>query len=159
MKKLATLSAIALASFAVTACNKADPAAEYKQFQAWQQTQEKVRSEAQAEFQQQLVQFSAQQNSDIKNLEPVLQDFARKIEETGKSLDALNVKSNEIKGLKEKAKTVLTLSTELLTDQAKLLITPNEEAQKALQAKTTKLMEEANALQQLQAELDTKFGK
>lgn len=155
MKKLTTISAVALLTFGVAACNKVDPAAEYKQFQEWQQSQETARAEAQAEFQQQL----AQAQKDPKALETVLQNFAAKVQSTLNSLDSLNVKSEEIKGLKEKVRSVLSLSTELLTEQAKLLTTPSADAEKAIQEKTVKLTEEANALQKLQADLNAKFAK
>lgn len=159
MKKLTTIGAIALLAFSVTACNKADPAAEYKKFQEWYQVQEQTQATAQAEFQKQLSDVMGQAEKDPKALETVLNNFAGKVQETLKSLDAIDVKSEEIKALKDKTKAVLTLSNEVLSDQVKIIATPTPEAQQAIQAKAQQLNQAASELQKLQADLKAKFAK
>ncbi|WGE32390.1 hypothetical protein NYR60_01880 [Actinobacillus genomosp. 2] len=161
MKKLATLGAVALLAFSVTACNKADPAADYKKFQEWYQMQEKTQATAQAEFQKQLTEVMGQQQKDPKALETLLNSFAGKVQETLKSLDTIDVKSEEIKALKDKTKAVLGLSNEVLTEQVKLMAAPtaDQAAQQAIQAKTQQLTQTAQELQKLQADLKAKFEK
>ncbi|MCK3658161.1 hypothetical protein A4G18_05425 [Pasteurellaceae bacterium Pebbles2] len=157
MKKLATIGAIALLALSVTACEKADPVADYKKYDEWYQTQAPIQTAAQAEFNQQLA--DAMSSNDSKKLEAAFQNFAGKVQETLKSLDAVNVKSDEIKALKEKAKGLLNLSNEVLTEQAKLVAEPNAEKQQAVQAKADKVKEYAGELEKLQAELQGKFSK
>ncbi|WGE89760.1 hypothetical protein [Actinobacillus arthritidis] len=162
MKKLATLGAVALLAFSVTACNKADPVADYKKFQEWYQMQEKTQATAQAEFQKQLAEVMGQQQKDPKAIEALLSNFASKVQETLKSLDAIDVKSEEIKALKDKTKAVLGLSNEVLTEQVKVMSTPANEAQaaqQAIQAKAQQLTQVAQELQKLQADLKAKFEK
>lgn len=159
MKKLATIGAVALLAFSITACNKADPAADYQKFQAWYQTQEKAQAQAQADFQQQLAEVMGKQPQDPKALEAVLSTFAGKVQETVKSLDTVDVKSDEIKPLKDKTKALLTLSGDVLADQIKLMSAPTAEAKQALQAKTQQLNQAAADLQKLQADLKAKFAK
>ncbi|WP_150539943.1 hypothetical protein [Actinobacillus vicugnae] len=159
MKKLTTIGAVALLAFSVTACNKADPAADYKKFQEWYQVQEQSQAAAQAEFQKQLTEVMGQAEKDPKALETVLNNFAGKVQETLKSLDAIDVKSEEIKALKDKTKAVLGLSNEVLSDQVKVMAAPTAEAQQAIQAKAEKLNQAAQDLQKLQAELKAKFTK
>lgn len=159
MKKLATIGAVALLAFSVTACNKADPAADYKKFQEWYQVQEQTQATAQAEFQKQLAEVMGQKEKDPKALEAVLNNFAGKVQETLKSLDAVDVKSEEIKALKDKTKAVLGLSSEVLSEQVKVMAAPTAEAQQAIQAKAAQLNQAAQELQKLQADLKAKFAK
>ncbi|WP_018652216.1 hypothetical protein [Actinobacillus capsulatus] len=159
MKKLATIGAVALLAFSVTACNKADPAADYKKFQEWYQVQEQTQATAQAEFQKQLAEVMSQAEKDPKALETVLNNFAGKVQETLKSLDAVDVKSEEIKALKDKTKAVLGLSSEVLSEQVKVMSAPTAEAQQAIQAKAAQLNQAAQELQKLQADLKAKFAK
>ncbi|WGE75898.1 hypothetical protein [Actinobacillus equuli] len=158
MKKLATIGAVALLAFSVTACNKADPAADYKKFQEWYQVQEQTQATAQAEFQKQLAEVMGQKEKDPKALEAVLNNFG-KVQETLKSLDAVDVKSEEIKALKDKTKAVLGLSSEVLSEQVKVMAAPTAEAQQAIQAKAVQLNQAAQELQKLQADLKAKFAK
>lgn len=159
MKKLATIGAVALLAFSVTACNKADPAADYKKFQEWYQVQEQTQATAQAEFQKQLAEVMGQKEKDPKALETVLNNFAGKVQETLKSLDTIDVKSEEIKTLKDKTKAVLALSNEVLSEQVKVMAAPTAEAQQAIQAKAVQLNQAAQELQKLQADLKAKFAK
>lgn len=159
MKKLATIGAVALLAFSVTACNKADPAADYKKFQEWYQVQEQTQATAQAELQKQLTEVMSQAQKDPKALEAVLNTFAGKVQETLKSLDAVDVKSAEIKALKGKTKAVLGLSNEVISEQVKVMAAPTAEAQQAIQAKATQLNQAAQELQKLQADLKAKFEK
>ncbi|UKH15910.1 hypothetical protein [Actinobacillus pleuropneumoniae] len=159
MKKLATIGAVALLAFSVTACNKADPAADYKKFQEWYQVQEQTQAAAQAELQKQLTEVMSQAQKDPKALEAVLNTFAGKVQETLKSLDAVDVKSAEIKALKDKTKAVLGLSNEVISEQVKVMAAPTAEAQQAIQAKATQLNQAAQELQKLQADLKAKFEK
>ncbi|ABN73436.1 hypothetical protein ACQP31_01760 [Actinobacillus pleuropneumoniae] len=159
MKKLATIGAVALLAFSVTACNKADPAADYKKFQEWYQVQEQTQATAQAELQKQLTEVMSQAQKDPKALEAVLNTFAGKVQETLKSLDAVDVKSAEIKALKDKTKAVLGLSNEVISEQVKVMAAPTAEAQQAIQAKATQLNQAAQELQKLQADLKAKFEK
>ncbi|WP_427838884.1 hypothetical protein ACQP43_01740 [Actinobacillus pleuropneumoniae] len=159
MKKLATIGAVALLAFSVTACNKADPAVDYKKFQEWYQVQEQTQATAQAELQKQLTEVMSQAQKDPKALEAVLNTFAGKVQETLKSLDAVDVKSAEIKALKDKTKAVLGLSNEVISEQVKVMTAPTAEAQQAIQAKATQLNQAAQELQKLQADLKAKFEK
>ncbi|ABY68939.1 hypothetical protein [Actinobacillus pleuropneumoniae] len=159
MKKLATIGAVALLAFSVTACNKADPAVDYKKFQEWYQVQEQTQATAQAELQKQLTEVMSQAQKDPKALEAVLNTFAGKVQETLKSLDAVDVKSAEIKALKDKTKAVLGLSNEVISEQVKVMAAPTAEAQQAIQAKATQLNQAAQELQKLQADLKAKFEK
>lgn len=159
MKKLATIGAVALLAFSVTACNKADPAADYKKFQEWYQVQEQTQATAQAELQKQLTEVMSQAQKDPKALETVLNTFAGKVQETLKSLDAVDVKSEEIKALKDKTKAVLGLSNEVISEQVKVMAAPTAEAQQAIQAKAQQLNQAAQELQKLQADLKAKFEK
>ena len=158
MKKLATIGAVALLAFSVTACNKGDPVADYKKFQEWYKVQEQSQATAQAEFQKQLADVMSKEPKDPKAVETVLNDFAGKVQETLKSLDAVEVGSDEIKGLKDKTKAVLALSSEVLTDQVKIMAAPTAEAQKALQDKAERLNQTAGELQKLQADLNAKYA-
>ncbi|AAP95513.1 hypothetical protein A6046_06600 [[Haemophilus] ducreyi] len=158
MKKLTTISAIALLAFSVTACNKPDPATDYKKFEEWYQLQEKTQATAQAEFQQQLAEIMAKDPKDPEAVDALLQSFSAKVQETLASLEKVDVNSDEIKALKEKTKTVLALSSEVLTEQLKVLATPNDEAQKVVQTKAEQLKEKAIELQKLQENLKAKFA-
>lgn len=154
MKKLASLGVIAAVAFGVAACEKADPAADFKKFQAWNATQQQLQQQAQVELQQKL----AAVKDPATEVAPILEGFSAKVQETVKSLDALDVKSDELKAHKEKTKAVLVLSNEVLTDSIKAMTSQTPEAQKAVQEKTVKLQEAAAALQKADAELSQKYG-
>lgn len=159
MKKLATLGLTALLAFGLVGCKKEDPAAEYKKFQAWQQSQEQVQQTAQAEFQTKLAAFMQSEQKDPKVLNDLLNGLSTRIQESVKSLDSVDVKSAEVKALKDKTKALLTLSTDVLAEQTKVLVAPSEEAQKAVQAKAAQLQQSVVELQKLQADLQAKFGE
>ena len=127
--------------------------ADYQKLVAWNDAQDKSMQAAQAELQQKL----ATQNP--KQIQEGLTAFNSKVEETVKSLDAIEVSDAQIKTFKEKTKSVLTLSSEVLSDQVKAISNPNDEALKqAVQKKAETLMQANTELQKLSNELQQRFA-
>ena len=106
-------------------------------------------------FQQEFQQKMATQ--DPAQIDAAVKDFGAKVAEIQKGLDALDIKSEEIKGLKDKMKAALVLSNELVLDSVKVMQNPTEEAQKAILDKTQKVMQAQQDLVKLQSELQAKY--
>ncbi|HBO37278.1 MAG TPA: hypothetical protein DD638_01310, partial [Pasteurellaceae bacterium] len=71
----------------------------------------------------------------------------------------LDIKSPEIKTLKDKMKSTLALSNQLVSEGLKAVQNPADtEAQKSIQEKTQKVIQETTELQKLQIELQQKYG-
>ncbi len=151
MNKLIKLGAVALFSFFVVACNKADPAADLKKLTDWQAAQNQSQMAFQQEFQQKMA------TQDPAQIDAAVKDFGAKVAEIQKGLDALDIKSEEVKGLKDKMKAALVLSNELVLDSVKVMQNPTEEAQKAILDKTQKVMQAQQDLVKLQSELQAKY--
>ncbi|MDY2946517.1 MAG: lipoprotein HlpB [Mannheimia varigena] len=127
--------------------------ADYQKLVAWNAEQEASMAAAQAELQQKLA------TQDAKQMQDGLSTFSKKVEDTVKSLDAVEVSDTQLKEFKEKTKSVLTLSNEVISEQVKALSNPSDEAAKqALQQKTQTLINAGNELQQLNVALQQRFA-
>lgn len=127
--------------------------ADYQKLTAWNAEQEKSMQAAQVELQQKLASQDAQQ------MQEGLIAFNKKVEDTLKSLDTLDISDAQLKELKEKSKAALTLSSEVLSEQVKVLSNPTEEALKQLaQKKAEALMEVNTELQKIGAEVEKRFS-
>lgn len=151
MNKLIKLSATLLFALFLSACEKPDPAADFKKLMEFGEKQQQSQVTFQAELQQRLA------TQDPKQIEGALNDFSQKVTQIAKELDAIEVKSDEIKSFKTKMKDGLILSSELLSDSIKLMQNPTEEGQKALQEKTQNALKIAQELQEIQTELQKKY--
>ena len=119
----------------------------------WNKAQEQAANAAQQKLQTEL------ETNDPKKVEAALVEFTKTIDETVKTLDAVEVKSPLVAAFKAKTKEVLTLSSSIVADSVKVMSQPTPESQNALAEKTQKLIQEGNVLQQLQAELQQTFGE
>lgn len=151
MKKLMKLSAILLFAFCLSACEKPDPAADFKKLVEFGEKQQQSQVAFQTELRQKLA------TQDPQQIEAALTEFNQKVMQITKELDAVEVKSDEIKAFKAKMKQGLTLSNELLSESVKMMKNPSEELQKSLQVKTQNALDFGKELQKLQAELQAKY--
>ena len=119
----------------------------------WNKAQEQAANAAQQKLQTELT------TNDPKKVEAALVEFTKTVDETVKTLDAVEVKSPLVVAFKAKTKEVLTLSSSIVADSVKVMSQPTPESQNALAEKTQKLIQEGNVLQQLQAELQQTFGE
>ena len=119
----------------------------------WNKAQEQAADSAQQKLQTELA------TNDPQKIEVALVEFIKTVDETVKTLDAVEVKSPLVAAFKAKTKEVLTLSSSIVADSVKVMAQPTPESQKALSEKTQKLIQEGNVLQQLQAELQQTFGE
>lgn len=126
--------------------------ADFKKILDWNKTQEQIANAAQKTLQEKLA------TQDPKQIEAALAEFTKTVEETIKSLDAVEVKNVLVKTFKEKTKEVLGLSNTIVADSVKVMANPTAEAQEALKAKTQQLLSQGGELQKLQAELQQTFG-
>lgn len=126
--------------------------ADFQKLVEWNTSQESSMAAAQAELQQKLA------TQDPKQIQEGLNAFNKKVEDTLKSLDTIEVADAQMKAFKEKTKSVLMLSSEVLSEQVKTLSTQNDQAAvQALQQKTQTLIEAGNELQKLNVELQQRF--
>lgn len=151
MKKLMKLSATLLFAFCLSACEKPDPAADFKKLVEFGEKQQQSQVAFQTELRQKLA------TQDPQQIEAALTEFNQKVMQIAKELDAVEVKSEEIKAFKAKMKQGLTLSNELLSESVKMMKNPSEELQKSLQVKTQNALDFGKELQKLQAELQAKY--
>lgn len=127
--------------------------ADFQKLVDWNASQESAMAAAQAELQQKLA------SQDPKQIQEGLSAFNKKVEETVKSLDAIEVSDAQIKTFKEKTKSVLTLSSEVISEQVKTISTPNDQAAlQSVQQKAQSLIEAGNELQKLNVELQQRFS-
>ena len=119
----------------------------------WNKAQEQAANVAQQKLQTELA------TNDPKKVEAALVEFTKTVDETVKTLDAVEVKSPLVAAFKAKTKEVLTLSSSIVADSVKVMAQPTPESQNALAEKTQQLIQEGNVLQQLQAELQQTFGE
>ena len=119
----------------------------------WNKAQEQAANAAQQKLQTELA------KNDPKKVEAALVEFTKTVDETVKTLDAVEVKSPLVVAFKAKTKEVLTLSSSIVADSVKVMSQPTPESQNALAEKTQQLIQEGNVLQQLQAELQQTFGE
>lgn len=151
MKTFMKLGATLLFAVSLAACDKPNPAADLQKLTAFGEKQQQSQVAFQVELQQKL----ASQDSD--QIESALTNFSDKISSIEKELDAIEIKSDEIKTLKAKMKEALVFSKELLADTIKMMQSPSQEAQVSLQEKTQKALNIGLELQQLQDELQKKY--
>ena len=190
MNKFTKISATALLALFLTACDKpADKApeakpeaaqtqtttevkteenkvsninveeADYKKLVEWNKAQEQVQLDAQQKLQQNLV--AAVQEKDDKKVKEAINTFNQSMAGTIASLDALELKSESIKTVKEQTKKVLNLATALLVEQANVSLinpTPTQEQQKAYAEKAEALRNAMAELQKQSVELEQKFN-
>lgn len=119
----------------------------------WNKAQEQAANAAQQKLQTELA------TNDPQKVETALVEFIKTVDETVKTLDAVEVKSPLVAAFKAKTKEVLTLSSSIVADSVKVMAQPTPESQNALAEKTQQLIQEGNVLQQLQAELQQTFGE
>lgn len=181
MNKFTKISATALLALFLTACDKpADKAAEakpeaaqtqavsevkvdekgdYQKLVDWNKAQEQTQLQSQQKFQQDLV--AAVQAQDEKKVKEAIETFNQSVKDTITSLDALDVKAESIKSIKEQTKNVLSLASGLLVDQANMSFTnPTQtpEQQKAYAEKAEVLRNAMAELQKQSVELEQKFN-
>lgn len=181
MNKFTKISATALLALFLTACDKpADKAPEakpeaaqtqavsevkvdekgdYQKLVDWNKAQEQTQLQSQQKFQQDLV--AAVQAQDEKKVKEAVETFNQSVKDTITSLDALDVKAESIKSIKEQTKNVLSLASGLLIDQANMSFTnPTQtpEQQKAYAEKAEALRNAIAELQKQSVELEQKFN-
>lgn len=126
--------------------------ADFQKLVEWNAAQEQTMAAAQAELQQKLT------SQDPKQIQEGLSTFSKKVEDTIKSLDAINVSDEQIKAFKEKTKSVLELSSDVLSSQVKVMTTPNDASLvETIQKKSEALIGASTELQKLNAELQQRF--
>lgn len=181
MNKFTKISATALFALFLTACDKpADKAPEakpeaaqtqatsevkvdekgdYQKLVDWNKAQEQTQLQSQQKFQQDLV--AAVQAQDENKVKEAIETFNQSVKDTITSLDALDVKAESIKSIKEQTKNVLSLASGLLVDQANMSFTnPTQtpEQQKAYAEKAEALRNAMAELQKQSVELEQKFN-
>ena len=181
MNKFTKITATALLALFLTACDKpADKAPEakpevaqtqaasevkvdekgdYQKLVDWNKAQEQTQLQSQQKFQQDLV--AAVQAQDEKKVKEAIETFNQSVKDTITSLDALDVKAESIKSIKEQTKNVLSLASGLLVDQANMSFTnPTQtpEQQKAYAEKAEALRNAMAELQKQSVELEQKFN-
>lgn len=161
MKKLIKFGAVALFAVFLAACDKAvDPAVETADYNAlieWNRNQEQTQLQSQQKFQQDLM--VAVQAKDNKKIQEAIDTFNNSVKNTIASLESLKIQSASINEVKEQTKTVLSLASDLLVDQANVSLSePTEEQQKAYLAKAEKLKDAMTKLQEQSLALEKKFN-
>ena len=181
MNKFTKITATALLALFLTACDKpADKAPEakletaqtqavsevkvdekgdYQKLVDWNKAQEQTQLQSQQKFQQDLV--AAVQAQDEKKVKEAIETFNQSVKDTITSLDALDVKAESIKSIKEQTKNVLSFASGLLVDQANMSFTnPTQtpEQQKAYAEKAEVLRKAMAELQKQSVELEQKFN-
>lgn len=127
---------------------------DFQKLVAWNKSQEQSMAAAQTELQQKL------ETQDPAQIQEAMTAFKAKVDEVLKSLDGLDIKNAEVGAFKEKTKETLVLSNDLITESVRVMAAgaPSEEDQKLIQEKSQQLMQSGADLQQLQAELQQKYG-
>lgn len=155
MNKFIKMGATALFALFLVAC-KPDPAADFKKLEDWAQSNQQAQTDFQAAFQQKLL------SGDVQQIEAAVKEFDANVDKLQKGLDALEIKSDEIKVLKTKMQDNLKLSVELVKDGVELMLKPDTvtpERATEVQEKTQKALQASDEVIKLRAELATKYGK
>ncbi|CAM3742338.1 hypothetical protein [Avibacterium endocarditidis] len=153
MNKIIKLGTAVIFALFVVACNKADPELDYQKLVEWSVANQQSQVAFHQEYMQKL------SSGDEKQIADAMNALSARNAEVQKSLNALDIKSPEIKQLKDKMQSVLTLTSELAKDGLALMNNATPEATKAVQEKTEKTTAATAELQKLQAELAEKYGK
>lgn len=149
MKKLLQFCSIALLGIFLAACSKpADPKAEFKLF-----------SDFQGEVSQQLLGGLNHSISTGIIDEQSVQEFSAQTDAAIKKLQALPIRSDEIKALKDKYQVFLKQSSVLLTAAFNAQEQKTEEAEQALLKQQQKYMELTNESIQLRQSLAAKYSE
>ena len=161
MKKLIKFGAVALFAVFLAAWDKAvDPAVETADYNAlieWNRNQEQTQLQSQQKFQQDLM--VAVQAKDNKKIQEAIDTFNNSVKNKIDRLESLKIQSASINEVKEQTKTVLSLASDLLVDQANVSLSePTEEQQKAYLAKAEKLKDAMAKLQEQRLALEKKFN-
>lgn len=179
MKNAIKVSAFALFSLFLTACDKPATTAEmpkvekapqaqpeivqtnteaedYKKFHEWQQIQEKALSDAITTSMEKL-------GDSAKDKPEVVQETINKavlaqIEQIQQSATLLEIRDPKVNSLKEKALEAMTLGAKMITESEKLAKNPTEEAHKAFGELQAQLMNVAAEGQKIEAELAVKYA-
>lgn len=122
-----------------------------KKFIEWKQVQEQTLTQAQNDLQQGIA------TQDKVKAEDALAAFKGKVDEVLKSLDAVEIKNEEVKAFKAQARESLVLSNDLIAESVKAMSAPSPELQSAIQEKAQKLMQLGADLQQKQMDLQKKY--
>lgn len=154
MNKFIKFAAALVLAFTITACGD-DPKADYKKVIEWNQQQQATQQKMLSEFQTALSQVKAP-----ADVEPIIKKYEDGAKEIIASLDKIDVKSKEIKELKDKSKALLSLSVEVTSKSAKALAAPLIDEEKTkLQEQVNELQNSAKALAELDKSLAQKYGE
>ena len=154
MNKFIKFVAALVLAVGVTACGD-DPKADYKKVIEWNQQQQATQQKMLSEFQTALSQVKAPEE-----VAPIVKKYEDSAKEIIASLDKIDVKSKEIKELKDKSKALLNLSVEVTSKSAKALAAPLTDEEKAkLQEQVNELQTSAKALADLDKGLAAKYGE
>lgn len=130
----------------------AEAIADFQKIVTWNAEQEQALASSQAELQEKLA------SKDPKQIQEGLSQFTKKVDEVVKSLESINISDEQVKAFKEKTKSVLVLSSDLIAEQVKAISAPNDQTlQQSLQQKTQNLIQSGTELQKLQADLQQRF--
>ena len=92
-------------------------------------------------------------------MQEAIDTFNKSVQSTIASLDALDVKADSVKSVKEQTKNVLNLASSLLVEQANVsLASPSEAQQKVYLEKAEKLKDAMLELQKQSVALEQKFN-
>lgn len=169
MSKFTKISALALFSLFLTACDKpadkpataaAKPeaaqveqntgAADFKKYQSWQSEQERLLNEAMHEV-------MAQSKGDEKATQAAMAKVvAERLEHIRQAAQTLDIRDPEVNALKDKALEVMALGVQMLNESEKAGNDP--EAQKALIALTQQLQKTAEEGAMIETALQQKYG-
>lgn len=153
MNKFIKFAATLILALGITACGD-DPKADYKKMLDWNQQQQTTQQQLLGEFQTALSQVKTPEE-----IEPILKKYEDGAKAVIASLDKVDVKSKEIKELKDKSKALLSLSVEVTSKSAKAMVKPLTDEEKAvLQTQVNELQTSAKALAELDKSLAQKYG-
>lgn len=155
MNKLFKIGATLLFALFLVACNKTDPAAELKKLEDWSIANQQAQATFLADFQKKMT------SGDLAQIEQAAKEFNDNITKIEQSLDAVEVKNDEIKALKTKMQETLKLSSSLVQDGIELLRNPEQSPEKiaAVQKKTEDTVKSSQEVLKLKSELTEKFNK
>ncbi|MDY4593841.1 MAG: hypothetical protein SO424_02060 [[Pasteurella] aerogenes] len=155
MNKLFKVGATLLFALFLAACNKVDPAAELKKLEDWSTANQQEQATFQADLQKKMA------SGDLAQIEQAAKEFNDNITKIEQSLDAVEVKNDEVKALKTKMQETLKLSSSLVQDGVELLRNPSQSPEKvaAVQKKTEETIKSSQEVLKLRSELAEKFNK
>ena len=167
MTKLTKISAIALLSVFLTACDKAADkpaqnvtteqkaeavkvdtgAQDYKAFREWQQAQERAINDV---IKNEMEKLGEKAKDPKVAQEAMSKALLTQLEAIKQSASSLNINDEQVKALKEKSLEALTLGAQMMVEAEKVAKNPTPEAHKTfgeLQAKLDKIANEGKAIE------------